>query len=261
MYGQKNYIGSFIWPFVRYDVLMPQQVRTDLFEWLYLSLVVNQNEQRNLDKRSYTKEVKDDVRCIIKQRFSSLLDDVVIDNIISTAEKEFVVKDMARKSSYECLAEKTFGFLDTYEDLFSSQVTVRRVFHDGICGGVVPCFKDDMFVKDANGKHECELHLLVKDKPTQEQIKKAYSLYNRLNSAICAQEEILGEEDEFYDEDVEVDFEPEIKEFEPMRETDKSNMATNFSTYFIDNSRCEFKLEIGVYSDGEMLSIDEQAIA
>lgn len=256
MQGQNQYVGSFIWPFVRYDVLMPQQIRTDLFEWLYLSLVVHQNEQRGLDKKSYTKEVKDDVRHTIKQRFSSLLDDTIIDNIILTAEKEFTVKDDMRHGSREYLIDATFGFLDTYEDLFSSQVTVQRVFQDGICGDVVPCFKEDMFVKDVKKNDNCELRLLVKDKPTQEQIKKAYLLFNRLRTVSSNQDDALTETEEFYDEDAEVDFAPEVQDFASEDVEEKSGVKTDFSTHFIDNSRCEFKLEISVYSDGDKLYID-----
>lgn len=256
MQGQNQYVGSFLWPFVRYDVLMPQQIRTDLFEWLYLSLVVHQNEQRGLDKKSYTKEVKDDVRHMIKQKFSSLLDDIVIDNIILMAEKEFTIKINTRYGSGEILIDETFSFLDTYEDLFSSQVTVQRVFQDGICGGVVPCFKEDIFIKDAKQNDNCELRLLVKDKPTLEQIKKAYLLFNRLSTIASNQDDALDETEEFYDEDAEVDFAPEKQDFETTNAEENKNTMSNFSTHFIENSRCEFKLEISVYSDGDKLYID-----
>lgn len=256
MMGQNQYVGSFTWPFIRYDVLMPQQIRTDLFEWLYLSLVVHQNELRGLDKKSYTKEVRDDVRHTIKQRFSSVLDDTIIDDVILTAEKEFTVKYDMQHDSGKCLIDETFGFLDTYEDLFSSQVTVQRVFQDGICGGVVPCFKEDMFVKDAKKNNNCELQPLVKSQPTQEQIKKAYLLYNRLSKVASNQDDALTETEEFYDEDAEVDFSPEVQDFAPAAVEEKSSTKTDFSTHFIDNSRCEFRLEISVYSDGDKLYID-----
>lgn len=255
MQEHRKYVGSFIWPFVRYDVLMPKQNRTDLFEWLYLSLVVHQNEQRNFAQNSYTKEVKDEVRHVIKQRFSSLLDDTVIDSIISTAEREFVVKEDTRHSANEYLSANTFSFLDTYEDLFSEQITVQRVFQDGICGGVVPCFTEDVFVKDSKNDGDISLQLLVKDKPTQKQIKNAYVLFNRLNSAVDSQEVELQDENEFYDEDAEVDFVPGTHEFEAESATKVGRPGTDFSTHFIDNSRCEYKLEIPVYFDGEKLYI------
>ncbi|MCH5165494.1 MAG: hypothetical protein J1G01_03735 [Clostridiales bacterium] len=256
MQGKRNYIGSIIWPFIRYDVLMPKQVKTDLFEWLYLSLVVHQNEQRGLDKKSYTKEVKDDVRHIIKQRFYSLLDDTIIDNIISTAEKDFTVRDESQSSNCEWLVDETFGFLDTYEDLFSSQVGVQKVFQDGICGDVVPYFDDDLFVQDAKKSGDCELQSLVRDRPSQEQIKNAYLLYSRLNMVASNQDDTLAEPDEFYDEDAEVDFVPEMSNPTDMVTKVGNKDMTNYSTHFIDNSRCEFRLEIAVYTDGETLYID-----
>lgn len=256
MQEQRKYVGSFIWPFIRYDVLMPQQIRTDLFEWLYLSLVVHQNEQRSLDKKSYTKEVKDEVRRMIRQRFASLLDETTIDNIIAASEKEFTVRDEVQRGENEYLTDDVFSFLDTYEDLFSSQVDVQRVFQDGICGDVVPCFKETDYIRDAKTDGKLKLKLLVKEKPTQEQIKNAYIMFNRLNTVVNNQDDILSEMEEFYDEDAEVDFEPETADFEETVSDGKFGTRANFSTHFIDNARCEYKLEVSVYTDGEKLSID-----
>ena len=256
MEGQGNYIGSVIWPFVRYDVLMPKQIKTDLFEWLFLSLVVHQNEQRSLEKTSYTKEVKDEVRRIIKQRFSSLLDDSIIDNIVVAAEEEFTVKIENRFGDERCLKEETFGFLDAYEDLFSSQVSVQRIFQDGICGGVVPCFKESDYIQEARkNENKPELQLRVEKKPSQKQIEDAYLMFNRLTTNVGNQDDISSEEEEFYDEDAEVDFSPEIQLNDTDNPEETSAQSTNFSVHFIDNSRCEFRLEIPIYSDGEKLYI------
>lgn len=256
MEGQRNYVGCVIWPFVRYDVLMPKQIKTDLFEWLFLSLVVHQNEQRSLEKTNYSKAVKDEVRRMIKQRFSSLLDDSIIDNIIATAEEEFTVKIVNRFGDERCLKDETFGFLDAYEDLFSSQVSVQRIFQDGICGGVVPCFKESDYIQEA-GKNsdKPKLELRIEKKPSQKQIEEAYLTYNRLATNIGDQSDVSDETDEFYDEDAEVDFSPEIQLNETDNSEEASATSTNFSVHFIDNSRCEFNLEIPIYSDGERLYI------
>lgn len=256
MQEQRKYVGSFIWPFVRYDVLMPQQIKTDLFEWLYLALVVHQNEQRSLDKKSYTKEVKDEVRRMIRQKFASLLDETTIDNIISASEREFTVKDEVQRGNGEYLTDDVFSFLDTYEDLFSSQVDVQRVFQDGICGDVVPCFKEMDYIKDARKGDKLVLNLRVTAKPSQEQIKNAYVMFNRLNTVTNNQEDTLSEMEEFYDKDAEVDFEPEVVDFEESDSNEKFGTRANFSAHFIDNARCEYNLEVSVFSDGEKLYID-----
>lgn len=255
MQESRKYIGSFVWPFIRYDVLMPQQIRTDLFEWLYLSLVVQQNDERKLDARSYTKEVKDEVRRIIKQKFSSLLDDVTIDNIISKAEREFIVRDEVQRGCNSYLSNETFGFLDTYEDLFSSQVSVQRVLQDGICGGIVPCFKDNEYLKEASSGEKLELKVRIKDKPTQDEIKKAYLTFNRL-SPININNDDIEETEDFYDEDAEVDFMPQTASFEENLSEKDKNPTNNFSTHFLENTRCEYKLEVSVFTDGENLFID-----
>ncbi len=250
----RKFVGQFTWPFFRYDVLMPEQVKTDLFEWLYLSLVVQQNEQRQMARNSYEDTVKYDVRRVLKEKFSSLLDDATIDNIIATTEKEFVLEKEGRAFSGKYLKDDTFPFLDTYEDLFSSQVTVQRVYQDAICGAVVPCFSDEQPKEERNVEFSLQPAKNL-GKPTQTQIANAYKLYNKLNSLGVKQEEIIEEEEYEVDPDAEVDFQPQFPEegsFEQVSQLDNRK----FSAHFIENSRCRFDLAIGVYADDTRLYID-----
>ena len=249
MEKNRKYLGSFSWPFYRYDVLMPEPVTTDLFEWLYLSFIVMQNRQMGLSRESYRQEEKDAVRHMIKERFASLLDDSTYDNIVASAERDFVVN--GNHFSENRLADETFSFLDTYDDLFSSQVSVQRIFQDAICGEVIPCFSEEHYRDAAGDKMALKIRPVVKDTPTQTQILKAYSLYHKLISVGARQEEIVEVQEE--DPDAEVDFQFSVEE--PIEEKDPGKKLKNFSTHFIDNSKCEFRLEIPVYSDGEKIFI------
>ena len=46
-------VESIVWPFYRYSALIPEQLGGDMFVWLYLSLVVFNNEGRTLPKDNY----------------------------------------------------------------------------------------------------------------------------------------------------------------------------------------------------------------
>ena len=54
-------VDNIVWPFYRYSALIPKQIGADLFVWLYLSLVILQNQQKGLQKDNYTDEVKKEV--------------------------------------------------------------------------------------------------------------------------------------------------------------------------------------------------------
>jgi hypothetical protein len=68
--AKKTPVGAFKWPFYKYDVLMPEQIKTDLFVWLYLSLFIFKNEEAKQAVTSYRDQEKAEVERLIKQRFS-----------------------------------------------------------------------------------------------------------------------------------------------------------------------------------------------
>ena len=98
-------VDNIVWPFYRYSALIPKQIGADLFVWLYLSLVILQNQQKGLHKDSYTDEVKKEVELIILDKFSSVIDRQTFDKIRANAERDFIVSTG--------LKEETFSFVDT----------------------------------------------------------------------------------------------------------------------------------------------------
>ena len=135
-------VDNIVWPFYRYSALIPKQIGADLFVWLYLSLVILQNQQKGLQKDSYTDEVKKEVELIMLEKFSSVIDGQTFDKIRANAERDFTVSTR--------LKEETFSFVDTYESLFSDKLDVKYIYQDAITGEVVPFFGDTAHIDDSD---------------------------------------------------------------------------------------------------------------
>ena len=201
-------VCTIAWPFVRYEALIPEQIKGDLFVWLYLSLIAYKNEQNNLAKNSYTIAIKEDVKKILIDKFGKIIDAQTLDKIVSNAEKDYVVLDDERSS----LKAEVFGFLETYEELFSDKLQIRHIFQDGITGDVVPDFSESFELgnKEAGKKDldfRAEINTNLK-KPSKGSIKKAFKVYQLLLKGQIVVEEKENEEelddspfDEFDDED------------------------------------------------------------
>ena len=83
-------VENIVWPFYRYSALLPEQLGGDLFVWLYLSLVVFNNEGKTLPKDNYDDEVKMDVQKILTEKFGNVIDGQTLEKIINNAERDFV---------------------------------------------------------------------------------------------------------------------------------------------------------------------------
>ena len=78
-------VNKIVWPFYRYSALIPKQIGADLFVWLYLSLVVLQNQQKGLPRDSYTVDVQNNVEVIFQDKFSSVIDKTTLNKIKANA--------------------------------------------------------------------------------------------------------------------------------------------------------------------------------
>ena len=189
-------VGELIWPFTRFDAVIPNQIGGDLFVWLFISLVVYVNETKGLDKHNYNDDVKIEAEKLINEKFSNIIDPQTLEKIVANAEKDFIVD--------ESIKEDTFTFLDTYENLFSESCETRRVYQDSITGEVLPFFGDTAHVEDVRfDKEDPKVLAPLKNKePSSRAVKKAYDTYFRLKKFnVVAQETEVEFEDEFYDED------------------------------------------------------------
>ena len=89
-------VDSIVWPFYRYSALIPEQLGGDLFVWLYLSLIVFNNEGKGLAKDNYSDDVKMDVQKILTDKFGNVIDGQTLAKIINNAEYDYVDKKTKR---------------------------------------------------------------------------------------------------------------------------------------------------------------------
>lgn len=226
---------------------MPEQLRTDLFVWLYLSLLVFKNEEAGQDKTSYRNDEKGEAKRLIKKEFSSVIDEDTLGKIINNAEKDFVEGDR--------LSEETISFISTFDELFSSQVQIQHIFQDALTGDVLPCFNDLDYIRDCTLDGLLEVKPQTKRRPIKRQIKNALKIFNRLNKSNEPLSELMGaDEDEFFDPDEEVDFSPD-KKFEENNEQGKIPSDSKFNVVFLENSRCLVRLEVDIFVEDNKLVV------
>ena len=258
-------ICSLSWPFVRYEVLIPEQIKGDLFVWLYLSLVVYKNEQNNQAKNLYTLTVKEEVKKILIDKFGKIIDAQTLEKIVNNAEKDFVVFDDRRNS----LKAETFGFLETYEELFSDKLQIKHIFQDAVTGDVVPDFSDEektgLEEFKQTGKmpdYTCNAKPDLK-KPTKTGIYNAYKLFQLLQKGetVSEEQEEIEENsspfDEFDDEEKQQFFdtlndEDVFEEAKPKENNRKINIK-NYAIRYYDAAELTYDLKVDIYVERNKL--------
>ena len=253
-------VCTIAWPFVKYKALIPEQIKGDLFVWLYLSLFTYKNEQNNLAKNSYTISVKEEVKKILADKFGKIIDAQTLEKIIANAEKDYVLIDDEKSS----LKAEVFGFLETYEELFSEKLQIKYIFQDGITGDVVPDFSDefDFSKKEVVGKKDAAFTAKENanlKKPTKSAIQKAYKTYSLLQKGQIVVNEKEDEEiqndspfDEFDDEDRQEFFDTleddNIFEHDEGFKKPKKNLnIANYAIRYIDEEKQIYLLKVDLY--------------
>lgn len=262
LYGEYEHqkVATISWPFVRYEALIPEQIKGDLFVWLYLSLFTYKSEQNGLAKNTYSESVKDEVKTILLDKFGKVIDSQTLEKIISNAERDYVVFNGGIGS----LKAEVFGFLETYEELFSDKLQMKHIFQDGITGDVVPDFSDDfdgLKNKEAHGDDvafSANLNSNLK-KPGKRAVQNAFNKFTLINKGqqIPEQETIEYEDsdiafDEFDDEDREEFFDTlqDDNLFEEENPKDKKKFITNIRNYAIryyDELKRVYNLKVDLY--------------
>lgn len=250
-------VDSIVWPFYRYSALIPEQLGGDMFVWLYLSLVVFNNEGRTLPRDNYDDSGKMDVQKILTDKFGNVIDGQTLEKIINNAERDFVetIKTQDGKKT-KILKAETFSFIDTYENLFSDKLDVKYIYQDAITGEVLPFFGDTSFIEDSQDKNSViKVREGVKE-PTKKAVKKAYEQYTKIKKFNSNPAEVEVELiDEFYDEDEQTFIED--SEFETAEEKEEKQEIQNLKKYnviFLKDKKAEFDLDVNVYvEDNELV--------
>lgn len=235
-------VDNIVWPFYRYSALIPKQIGADLFVWLYLSLVILQNQQKGLQRDSYTDEVKKEVEIIMLEKFASVIDSQTFDKIRANAERDFTVSNR--------LKDETFSFVDTYESLFSDKLDVKYVYQDAITGEVVPFFGDTAHIDDSDRrKNALKTRSGIKE-PPKVAVKRAYEHYMRLKKYSSDSEavEIQSEFDElFFDEDAQTFIDGDFETFEEKVEVAEQKSLRDYNVIFLKDSKVLYDVDIPVF--------------
>lgn len=176
---EKDEQMNLVWPFYKYTVLIPEQIKGDLFVWLYLSLIVFKNQENKLAKDSYSDDVINSVKNILIAKFSSVIssgEDSNLQKIIQNAEEQYITEDENGKR----LKNITFSFIETYSELFSNNLQTKYIYQDAITGDVLPYFGPELSLDESeDSKEKLDLNSKVK-RPSKSAIKNAYKNYNSL---------------------------------------------------------------------------------
>lgn len=235
-------VDNIVWPFYRYSALIPKQIGADLFVWLYLSLVILQNQQKGLQRDSYTDEVKKEVEIIMLEKFTSVIDSQTFDKIRANAERDFTVSTR--------LKEETFSFVDTYESLFSDKLDVKYVYQDAITGEVVPFFGDTAHIDDSDHRENALKTRSGIKEPPKVAVKRAYEHYMRLKKYSSDSEavEIQAEFDELYfDEDAQTFIDGDFETFEEKVEVAEQKSLRDYNVIFLKDSKVLYDVDIPVF--------------
>ena len=241
-------VDNIVWPFYRYSALIPKQIGADLFVWLYLSLVILQNQQKGLQKDSYTDEVKKEVELIMLEKFSSVIDGQTFDKIRANAERDFTVSTR--------LKEETFSFVDTYESLFSDKLDVKYIYQDAITGEVVPFFGDTAHIDDSDHRENSLKTRSGIKEPPKASVKRAYEHYMRLKKYSSDDDaaEIQAEFDElFFDEDAQTFIDGDFETFEETVETSEQKSLRDYNVIFLKDSKVLYDVDVSVFVRGNEL--------
>ena len=269
-----NFVGSIKWRLFRYEVMMPVQENNDLLEWLYISLIIHQNELKTKSWDSYLEEEQEDAERIIREKFPDLFDEELLKKVKIAAQKDFVADGKLRPT--------TMDYISSFESLFTERVEVYQVYQDGLTGSVLPDFSDLSFLETR--KYQDDNNKLVINvennlpRPSKRQIVNALRDYKNYTKYIKAEPDDdkeasiddlvenrientddLFNEPDIYDPDAEVDFETDEYDFDSEeKEFEDENSEQNERKYGLDSGRIMGHSHV-IFLDGSKSAIDIQA--
>ena len=243
-------VDNIVWPFYRYKALLPKQIGTDLFVWLYLSLIIFKNQEKGQPSDIYSDEVQQEVEIIMREKFSAVIDSQTLDKIKSNSEEDFVENNK--------LKQETFSFVNTYESLFSDKLDVKDIYQDAITGEVVPYFGDTSHIDDSDYRDKALKTRAGIKEPSKSLVKKAYEHYMRLKryNADTEAVELQAEFDElFKDEDEQTFINDSFDSFEQGTEIQEKKSLSDYNVIFLKDSRVLYDVDIPVLVRGNEIML------
>ena len=244
-------VETLVWPFYRYNVLLPKQTKVDLFVWLFLSVYIQQCLVYNKDKKIYDLTSELDTRKIIQNRFPEVINNQIMDLIVSKVKIDFTYLD--KESKKITFKDETFSFVKTYQELFSKELQIKYMYQCAFTGDVVPFFGDDVIDNDEN-RASCS----VKDQKTPiiQTIKEAYKKFVKLDK-VNRNDLVMNRPSEnidYIDEDSESFFDDDF--FDEFQAEVKNKIdVDNFAVQIVDGYKTQVNYRVKVFVEDNELKV------
>ena len=132
MFVKETRIGNLSWPFIRHKILISKPSNKDVFEWLFLSLVLLTNANNNREKETCGSSVINEVKFLMKTEFNGLIDNQTVDRVAENVSKKYV-----RDSS---LTKEALLYSSEFETVFTDDFEIRYIFQDSLTKEILPWF-------------------------------------------------------------------------------------------------------------------------
>lgn len=240
-------IGSLIWPFKKYMILMPEKNDVDAFAWLFASFVRMYNRKKKNSEFLYNSEIENAVKSQIRMHFGNIIDVPTLNKVIETTKEKYL--DPEKHDS-----------IKVFNNLFTNKMQIRYIFQDCITGSVVPYFYTE-YESESDLPYEADfeggLKSVRKDRPAKKYVKLAYRRYlNRDQYLLQDSEENLQdfekEEESLEDEDPQLSEEENSVEEES--DSNKDPRPGKFDIKFLDDGRIVY-YEIPVTVEDNKLQV------
>ena len=255
------------WPFFKWQAAMPRAIGNDIFVWLYLSLLVNQNvANKKRNPHSFSKESRTDVRNILKQKFPQIMNDLLLKEI-----EERIQNDFCKQGEYGIyyLKDDVSSFINSFEYLFADDVETKTIYKDAVSGAILPYFEDLKFGSYTPPDGECykfDEKILKTGEPATRLVMKAIKLADAvskssdpivpLESKEAVIAEIEYEDEEIYEDDtIDLD-EGQDKEPTSFAEAEKSNVKRMIKIINDSMTRCNFYITVSRREEDGSLMVE-----
>jgi hypothetical protein len=202
---RKNEKLEIAWPFNKYEILVPEIIESDLFIILYIKILIltTKSSGKEIRMKEFSQNDIDRVDDFLKNNFSSIIDDKMLDMIKSNSSRYLVLSQANSGTIFELTdsAKKVLNNEATYSE------TIRNyfIYQDALSGEVVYYFGNEL-----NEKFEYErdrLSPIIKERPKPYYVLKKYERY--ISRSRFSEMKTQIDEDQLADERTVLDYDTE----------------------------------------------------
>ena len=214
--SQKIKLVSVLWPFTKHTILMPEMIGLDLFEWLYIKLIVFYN--KSILKLSNPYVLHPDSILFVDSEIKKKFNQVINSEILSKVKNSVYGKthdevDGLIHTGKRCFGEDVVNALNL-ELTFGKVMNTYTVYQECVLGEVIPYFDDE--IDEDFGDDYLKIDRKTMISPTSKDIVRGYEIYSTKSKG----QEVRIHIDSKSEENEILDTETETKLFDFSREID-----------------------------------------